>query len=458
MMTAIRKNLRNFVAIVGLVILAGAISLYILQEQRLRIPVLEEKPFQFTAEFDHAQGVVAGQGQTLRVAGVRVGDVAEVELVDGHAVVTFDVDRDSLPIYEDATILMRPLTGLRDMFFSLDPGTRSAAGGEIEEGDTLPAANTAPDVPLDEILEALDNDNQAYLRAILVGAGQGLEGRGRDLGRILGSLGPINRDLKELNTKVAERDENLSRLVHNLSVLTKAVGTQDEDIKRFVTASNETLAAIASEDPDVRNATALLPGALEETRDALAAANELGDELGPAFNSLRPFARNLPEMNSSTTELAQTVTPVIRDEIRPFVRAAREPVDAIRGAANRLSKAAPDLGKTLSTLNELGNMAAYNPRGAEECTGETEFGAQACPAGRDEGYLYWLAWLGHNSASVFKMQDANGLYRRIYFTASCGELQNIIRGGATHASPIEQVIRGIITGLGPVFGPGGACN
>ncbi len=152
MMTAIRKNLRNFIAIVGLVLFASAISYYILQEQRLRIPILEEKPFQFTAEFDNAQGVVAGQGQTLRVAGVRVGDVSKVELVDGRAVVTFDVDRDSTPIYENATILMRPLTGLRDMFFSLDPGTRDAEGGEIEEGDMLPLTNTAPDVPLDQIL------------------------------------------------------------------------------------------------------------------------------------------------------------------------------------------------------------------------------------------------------------------------------------------------------------------
>ena len=278
MMTAIRKNLPYFLAILGLVAISGAISYYILQEQRLRIPVLEEKPFQFQAEFENAQGVVAGQGQTLRVAGVRVGDVSKVELVDGRAVVTFDVDREFLPIYENSTILMRPLTGLRDMFFSLDPGSSNTA--EIEEGDTVPLANTAPDVPLDQVLEALDSDNQAYLRAILVGAGQGLDGRGKDLGRVLGSLGPINRDLERLNTKVAERDENLSSLVHNLSVLTKSVGTQDQDVMRLVTASNDALEAIATEDPDIQTAVRLLPGALEDTRDALAAAKGFGDELG----------------------------------------------------------------------------------------------------------------------------------------------------------------------------------
>ena len=99
------------------------VTVYIVQNQRLRIPVLEEKPFELKAEFQTAQAVVPGQGQTIRVAGVRVGDVTDVELEDGVAVVTFEIDREFLPIYQDATMLMRPTTGLKDMFFELDPGT-----------------------------------------------------------------------------------------------------------------------------------------------------------------------------------------------------------------------------------------------------------------------------------------------------------------------------------------------
>ncbi|MGI8461312.1 MAG: hypothetical protein ACR2OC_06690, partial [Solirubrobacterales bacterium] len=76
-----RENLRNIIAITLLMILAAGVGLYILQQQRLRIPILEEKPFELKAEFSDAGAVVAGQGQTIRVAGVRIGDVQEVELV-----------------------------------------------------------------------------------------------------------------------------------------------------------------------------------------------------------------------------------------------------------------------------------------------------------------------------------------------------------------------------------------
>ncbi len=202
------------------------ISVYIVEKQRLRIPIFEEKPFELKAEFETAQAVVPGQGQTIRVAGVRVGDVSDVALEDGRGVVTFQIERKFLPVYKDATILMRPTTGLKDMFFDLDPGSESA--GEYEEGGTVAVANTAPDVNLDEILGALDSDTQAYLKLLLVGAGKGLEGRDRDLGRLLGGLGPINRDLAELNSEVAKRKLNLARLIHNFNLLATTVGRSEQ--------------------------------------------------------------------------------------------------------------------------------------------------------------------------------------------------------------------------------------
>jgi phospholipid/cholesterol/gamma-HCH transport system substrate-binding protein len=450
MMTAIRKSLRDFIAVVALIVIAAGVSYYILQEQRLRIPILEEKPFELKAEFETAQAVVPGQGQTLRVAGVRIGDVSDVELEDGRAVVTFDVDREFLPIYKDATILMRPRTGLKDMFFAIDPGTSTA--GEYEEGDVVPMTNTAPDVNLDEVLAALDGDSQAYLRALIVGAGQGLEGRDEDLGKMLAALGPVNRDLDQLSTEVAKRDENLKNLISNLSSLTRAVGQQDQDIATLVDASNTTLEAIGAQDPDVQQATALLPGALRETRQALSVARGLGEELGPAFNSLRPFARKLPEVNEAATSLAKTTTPVIEDEIRPLVRAGRPVVPDLRDAANKLSNASQPLTKVGGRLNELLNMAAFNPRGAEP----------AGAASRDEGYLYWGAWLAHNGTSVFTGQDGHGAYRRIYFTASCENISNLLTEALGDAFPVDPAIireiLGNVTGFGGLFGPGGVCE
>ncbi|MGI8460243.1 MAG: MCE family protein, partial [Solirubrobacterales bacterium] len=358
-------------------------------------------------------------------------------LVEGRAVVTFGVERDFLPIYSDSTILLRPNTGLEDMFFQLDPGTRAAP--EIEEGATIPIENTAPDVELNEILELLDGDTQAYLRLLLVGAGKGLDGRSRDLGELLGSLGPINRNLEKLNSKVAERKDNLRNLITNFNRLTLTVGRAEDDLAELVTTSNSALGAIAEQDLNVQRAVSLLPGTLRQARETLSALTPFANTLGSTFNDLRPFARNLPELNRSTEEFATAVTPVIKNEIRPFVRTARGPVPDLNVAAKRIEETSPKLRSVLDTLQNLLNMASYNPGGAEPPS----------TPNRNEGYLYWAGWLGHNSTSVFEGTDGNGLYRRIYLTASCENVAAILG-----SSPLA----GIVTGLGPLFAAGGPCS
>lgn len=429
--TALRKSLRDFIAIAVLLAIALVTTFFILQEQRLRIPVVEDRPFELKAEFETAQAVVPGQGQTIRVAGVRVGDVESVELVDGAGVVTFAIDRDYLPIYRDATILMRPTTGLKDMFFDLDPGT--AAAGEYEEGQVVPMANTAPDVNLDEILEALDGDTRAYLRLLLVGGGEGLEGRDRDLGELLGSLGPLNRDFAKLNSKVRQRREALANLMHYLNQLTTELAKSEGELTRFVQQSRASLSAFAENDPDIQRTVAQLPVTLARGRAALERLQEFAAIMGPAFNELRPFARNLDGLNGSTRDLAVAVTPVLEDQVRPFVRELRGHVPELRESAERFGQATPDLTRLASKLNGLFNMAANNPRGTEPLG----------TANRDEGYLYWVSWLGHNSASIFSAADGNGYYRRIYLTMGCDQARDLLSNPADPATAVLRALSNI---------------
>ena len=464
MRKAIQDHLRDFIAIIGLFAVGIVATWIIVQNERLRIPVLEERPFQLKAEMETAQAVAPGQGQTVRVAGVRVGDIAKVDSEDGNAVVTMDIDRKFLPIYKDATILLRPKTGLKDMFLELDPGTQAA--GEYEEEDTIPVANTAPDVNLDEILELLDTDTRAYLRLLLVGGGQALDGRGKELGEVLGSLGPINRSLARLNSEVAKRKENLANVIHNMNILFGRLGEEDEEIAAFIDASNASLSAIAGEDLDVQRATRLLGPTLRETRVALGETNELAGVLKPALHDLRPFARRLKPINESLGRLARETRADIKNRIRPFVRAARKPVRDLRPAAENLANATPRLTVVGQKLNKLFNMAAYNPNCGEAPTAEHPDGCiptgpergGADPFGtenRDEGYLYWVGWLAHVGNSTFQNQDAHGVYRRVYLTLTCESALALL--DQTPINPLTNTVRAVFeatSGLRQLFGDG----
>jgi len=210
----------------------------------------------------------------------------------------------------------------------------------------------------------------------------------------------------------------------------------------FIQANNDALSAIGAQDPDVQRAVSLLPSTLKTGTDTFTKVDRLANVMGPAFNSLRPFARHLDAMNTSVRNLADSATPVIQNQIRPFVRSARPILPPLRAAAKTYSNATPKLTTLTKEINRLANMAAYNPHGAQGCPGGT---CDPQPDGkpvRDEGYLYWAAWLNHNGNTVFQDQDANGLYRRIYFSGSCKQILNILE--SSPAAPL-------VTPFGAVF-------
>ena len=387
--TAIRKHFRDFVAIALLLRRRRSAPRYVIvQNQRLRIPVLEERPFELKAEFETAQAVVPGQGQTLRVAGVKVGDVEKVELEDGVAVVTFGVDRDYLPVYKDATMLLRPQTGLKDMFFEMDPGTER--GRRDRGGRHGPRSRTPlPTSTSTRCSTALDSDTQAYLRLLLVGAGQGLDGRGKDLGKVLGSLGPITKDLDAINSQGRRAQGQPAPPDHQLQPADQGGRQQRAEPDRpRRRSSNTAIGAIAEQDPSVQRAIQLLPGTLEQSTITLNNVAAFADQLGPAFDDLRPV-RPQPRRGQRLDQEAGADDDAGDQEPDPArscaPRASRSRTST--RPPSRLAKATPKLTVVGKKINRLGNMAAYNPNGAE-------------PPGtpnRDEGYLFWAAWLGHNS-------------------------------------------------------------
>jgi phospholipid/cholesterol/gamma-HCH transport system substrate-binding protein len=143
---AIKKHWRDFLALIGLVVIGLAVAVYVLSQQDFRFPLVETSPKKISIELENAQAVEPGQGQTVRVAGVEVGRIADVKLENGRAVVQIEVEPkyDNL-IREDATALLRPKTALKDMFVEVSPGT----GKVVPDGGRIGVANTLPDVDPD---------------------------------------------------------------------------------------------------------------------------------------------------------------------------------------------------------------------------------------------------------------------------------------------------------------------
>jgi phospholipid/cholesterol/gamma-HCH transport system substrate-binding protein len=417
----IKKQMRVFVALLFLLVGSLGIAGYILSNQRFYlpawVPVVGTDFYDLKAELPTGQAVVPGQGQTVNIAGVKVGEVGEVKLEDGHAVVVMQIKNRYKPIHRDATVLLRPKTGLKDMFLALDPGTAQA--GDLPEGGYVRVANTLPDVNADEILAELDTDTRDYLRILLNAGGtafddraNGTAGRFRqtaeqDLRETFKRFEPTARDGERFTRLLIQRRHNIKRVIHNFQLLSTALARRDSQLASLVNSANANFQAFASEEGALRAALREFPGALSQTETTLRKTGALADQLGPALQRLRPFARELAPALRKTRPFFNETTPIIRDQIRPFARDVQPTVRDLRSASADLAVVTPRLTRSFKVLNAFFNTLAYNPPGATE------------------PFLYWSAWGAHAGATLWALQDAHGPVRRGIVLVGCATYNSL---------------------------------
>jgi phospholipid/cholesterol/gamma-HCH transport system substrate-binding protein len=423
----IKEHARVFVAIIFLFVASLGIAGYILSNQRFYlpawVPVLGTDFYTVKAELPSAQAVVPGQGQTVNIAGVKIGEVGEVSLDDGTAVVEMQIKDEYRPIYRDASVLLRPKTGLKDMYLALDPGTRSA--GALPEGGRVQVANTLPDVNTDEFLAQLDTDTRAYLQILLNAGGTAFDDNvtgadqryeqtaAQDLRETLKRFEPTARDGRRITRLLIARRQNLRRVIHNFQELSTALAQRDRQLASLVDSANANFEALASEQDSLREAIRLFPGALDQTEQTLTKTSALAAELGPALERLRPFARELAPALRKTRPFFDETTPIIRDQIRPFARDVQPTVRDLRAATNDLAVVSPRLARSFGVLNRFFNELAYDPPGSRK------------------SFNFWAAWGAHAGATLFNLQDAHGPIRRGLVLVNCNGydvLEQVILG------------------------------
>lgn len=428
MRSAIRKHMRDFAAIVALVLIAGFVGLYVLAHQRTTlpswVPIFGKQVFTLKGEFSTAQAITPGQGQTVDIAGVQVGEITNVDLVQGRAIVTMQLDpKYAHRVYPNATMLLRPKTGLKDMVVELNPGT--ATGGQpVKDGYTVPVSNTLPDVNLDEFLSVLDGDTRTYLQLLLNGGATGLRGNGANLAQVFRRFEPTAFDAAEITRLLAQRHEYIARSIHNFGVFVDALAARDQDLGTFVDSSNQVFQHFANQAANLQRTIQLLPATLRDTNAALAQAKAFADQAGPALGALRPGARALGPSLAALRPFLRGTTPIIQNQLRPFTEVATPVVKQLRPAAADFAAATPNFTTTFKVLNAFLNGLAYNPSGSSE------------------GYLFYLAWLNHVSDSVFSAQDAQGPIRRGLLVLSCTSLL-ALRGVANPGvvEPTQNAVR-----------------
>jgi len=159
------------------------------------------------------------KGFEVRIGGARVGQVSKIEperRKDGstYAQITMKLDKQIEPLKADTTLLVRPRSAIGLKYVQLSPGRGKK---DLESGAIIGVTQARPDVvELDDVFNMFDAKARVGSRNSLNGYGGGFAGRGGDLNRAIGALGPLLADLEPVAANLAARETRLGRLFRAL--------------------------------------------------------------------------------------------------------------------------------------------------------------------------------------------------------------------------------------------------
>ena len=164
---------------------------------------LKPEGYRFTVPFTEATQLAAESD--VRISGVSVGKVKSIELSNkgDYADAVIELDSPYAPVPDNTRAILRSKTLLGETYVELTPGSKSAPS--LPEGGSLPPAQVASSVQLDEVFRTFGKQTRQNFKAWMQGGAAALKGRGADFGQALAELEPFsesaNRALRILDTQ-----------------------------------------------------------------------------------------------------------------------------------------------------------------------------------------------------------------------------------------------------------------
>ncbi|WP_433761977.1 MCE family protein [Nocardia sp. CA-135398] len=204
-------------------------------------------------------------GDEVRIAGVRVGKVTSVEIVDKRqAEVGFELtDRDWLPASTTATIKYRNLVGQR--YIALEQGT-GEQGRKLNKGATIGLEHTRPALNLTTLFngfrplfQTLTADDVNKLSYEIIQVFQGEQGTIHDLVATTANL----------TNKIADKDAVIGDLVRNLTAVLNAVNEREGQFDQLIVNTEALVSGLAADRDTIGSSVTSLGNLASATADLL---------------------------------------------------------------------------------------------------------------------------------------------------------------------------------------------
>jgi phospholipid/cholesterol/gamma-HCH transport system substrate-binding protein len=310
--------------------------------------------YRFSVEFN--QAIELSPQSDVRISGVSVGKVASVNLdtKTGLSRAVIQIDSQYAPRPANTRAILRAKSLLGETYVELSPGAEN--GPKIPDGGSIPQAQVAPTVQLDQILSTFDPATRRAFEVWQQQDGVALTNRGEDFNAAIAQLYPFATNVESVLTVLHHDSAATTALLHDTGEVFSAISRSPSALQGFIRNSNGVFAATAAQDTALANSIKAFPGFLVATRQTIARLNTFAANAKPLVDELRPAAVQLSPALIDTAVVAPELRAVLTD-LGPVTAASRAGIPAFERFLNAsvpwIKRLTPYLGNLVPIFNYI---------------------------------------------------------------------------------------------------------
>ncbi|MEV5539342.1 MCE family protein [Saccharopolyspora shandongensis] len=277
---------------IGIAGLLALVLMFLLALNFERLPFIGGTTY--TAQFTEAAGL--RPDSEVRIAGVKVGTVSDVEIEDDHVLVSFRVGDAWLGDHTTAAIRIKTLLGQK--YLALDP----QGGEELSPSEPIPLQRTVS--PYD-VIEAFSDLSSTVDK---IDTGQLAESFRTLSDTFKGTPDEVSGaldGLSQLSRTISSRDEQLEHLLNNTSQVSKTIADRNADFEKLLADGNLLLQEIRARRDSI---SGLLDGTRTLSQQLSGLVDDNNAQIGPALQQLdrvtKMLQRNQDNLNRSLAMFA----------------------------------------------------------------------------------------------------------------------------------------------------------
>jgi phospholipid/cholesterol/gamma-HCH transport system substrate-binding protein len=290
-------------------------------------------------------------GNDVKLHGVTVGSVASIAEANGIARVALDLGPDALPLHQDATAKVRPVSLLGERYMDLDTGSTDAP--LLKTGGVIPVAQTGQNTDLDQVLNTFDDKTGQSLAAFVSVIGGGLEGNGANLDGAVKALAPAMTQTDQFVKVLKNQNAELNSLVDSLTPVAQSLAEDNgRTLDGLVNSTTSLLNTTSTNVAALNDTLQELPSSLQAARSTLGNLADTADNVTPVLRDIRPTTDNLTDISHELSKFSDSADPAL-DKLAPVLDKGTKLLRELRPVAHELRAAGPHLVDTSRGLRPV---------------------------------------------------------------------------------------------------------